>query len=136
MRHESEKTLDLFRGPGRCEKCHKQCKEREPHHLHARGYGGGHRLDIKINLISLGTWPECSCHLEYHCGAIGLFEMTEIVAMRERQTVDDIDAVICCVQALPPRISPKKQEEHAANWPLTGSALVLFRKVLEEISRK
>lgn len=59
---KNEKLLKSMRESGLCEWCGVWCERREPHHIHARGMGGGSRLDIPINLVSLGTAGDCSCH--------------------------------------------------------------------------
>jgi len=55
-----------------------------PHHVHSRGAG---RLDIKINLISL--CPDC--HRRFHDGHIDRKTLLEIVALREKTTVEAIE---------------------------------------------
>jgi hypothetical protein len=37
---------------------------REPHHVFAKGMGGGGRLDIRWNLVALGSSVllDCRCH--------------------------------------------------------------------------
>ena len=81
--------LLAFRLKGICE----WCKRRggvDPHHLFARGLGGGHRLDIEINLISLCR----TCHDAVHMGSIMRCDLLAIVARRERMTQDAIlDAI-------------------------------------------
>src|ERR1700735_3886478 len=62
-------NLELFRGPGRCSWCGKQCKNREPHHIFAKGMGGNKPPgDSRINLIALGATQsfECPCHTFIH----------------------------------------------------------------------
>ncbi len=62
MRHVSEETLDLYRGPGRCENCGAYSGHREPHHVLAKGVGSGKRLDLALNLVALGPAFSCQCH--------------------------------------------------------------------------
>lgn len=51
MTRTDEELLDEFR-KGNCELC--GCSgPSDPHHLFERGMGGGNRLDIRINLMSL-----------------------------------------------------------------------------------
>ena len=80
MKVVNEDLLDEFRAPGRCEWCTDYCPDgRDPHHLWARGMGGGGRLDIRENLISL-----CRvCHSLFHAGHIGRYDLLAIVAHRE-----------------------------------------------------
>src|SRR5437016_2784175 len=78
--------LALFRRPGRCEWCGK-FGPRDPHHLFARGMGGGGRLDIRINLVSICR----DCHNACHDGQEpGLIDLLAIVAQRENTTQDAI----------------------------------------------
>lgn len=80
-----EALLATFR-PGPCEMCGRPGPT-EPHHVFARGLGGGWRLDIRINLIAI-----CRvCHDRVHWGKLGTAVETRdyllgIVAERERST--------------------------------------------------
>jgi hypothetical protein len=88
-----EDLLDEFRAPGPCEWCGKPCLRREPHHIFARGMGGGGRLDIRCNLVSLGStilW-ECTCHQAAHAGAILRLQLLLVVGQRECCLVSDIE---------------------------------------------
>lgn len=85
MKIVNESVLDLFRGHGRCELCHRSCTAREPHHIWAKGIGGGGRLDVRINLVALGataSW-QCECHTRIHNGGLKRDELLIIVALRE-----------------------------------------------------
>jgi hypothetical protein len=80
-----EDLLDEFRGPGPCEWCGKSCLRREPHHIFARALGGGGRLDIRCNLVGLGSsifW-ECACHQAAHAGLISRLELLQVAGQRE-----------------------------------------------------
>lgn len=90
-----EKTLDLFRTPRTCEHCLKPCKP-DPHHLWAKGMGGGGRIDLRINICALCR----TCHTELHAGKIEPLELLLIVARRERVPAWAIDAVIYLVRRL------------------------------------
>jgi hypothetical protein len=83
--------------PGKCAYCERYCRIREAAHIFARGIGSGGRLDIPINLVSLGSTPNfaCSCHTMSHNGKQPMrADLLVIVADRERCTVADIvDAV-------------------------------------------
>jgi hypothetical protein len=91
-----EILLDEFRGPGRCEYCGKMVKNTEPHHLWTRGFGGGSRLDIRINIIALcSTFAGGdSCHHKAHNGRIKRQELLAIVAAREGVTPEWIEEEI------------------------------------------
>ena len=71
MKIINETLLKIFRSPmaltcdwcgrvGPVEACHRQ----------ARGIGGGSRLDIRINILSMGTAFGCSCHRKQHDGTL------------------------------------------------------------------
>lgn len=94
MRVADRDLLREFREPGRCELCLKWCKKREPHHLWAKGMGGGGRLDVRINLIALGSTLEwqCECHTRIHNGLVPKIVLMVIVATREAILVDDLEA--------------------------------------------
>lgn len=65
MRITNDRLLQEFRAPGHCEWCWEPCPEgRHPHHILARGMGGGGQLDVAFNLIGL-CWL---CHRRYHDG--------------------------------------------------------------------
>jgi len=88
-----EELLDQFRAPGPCEWCDKLCQRREPHHIFARGLGGGGRLDIRCNLVALGSgilW-ECACHQAAHAGRISRLQLLLMVGQRECCLIADIE---------------------------------------------
>lgn len=65
-------TLAKFRLPGPCRHCGRVGK-REAAHVIPVGRGGGNRLDVSINLVSLGLghWSGqgvCRCHALHHDG--------------------------------------------------------------------
>jgi hypothetical protein len=100
MKIISEPTLDLFRGPGRCEWCKKYVTRREPHHVKPRGMGAGSRLDVAINLIALcGVFTGGdNCHHEAEQGHILRADLEAIIAAREgllqHQIRERIDALL------------------------------------------
>ena len=96
-----EAVLNDFRGPGFCEYCHKWCQCRQPHHLWARGRSSAWRLDIRINLISLGATFECNCHDEVHLGGILRDDLLAVVAQREGQLQDNIRLEILRLRRAP-----------------------------------
>ncbi len=93
---EDEPLLDCFRSPGYCELCHKPCRIREPHHLRAKGANSWARLDIRINLMALGSSQafQCDCHTRIHNGKVSKAKLLEIVAKREGTTPEAIKAEI------------------------------------------
>lgn len=103
MKIISEKTLDLYRGPGRCQFCGNSCSKREPHHLRAKGLGSGKRIDIPINLIALGSTPlfQCSCHTKIGDGNIKAANVLAIVAQRECTLSNTITEVMDFIIRLP-----------------------------------
>lgn len=128
MRFQKEATLDLFRTPGNCEWCGKLCRRREPHHLWAKGMGGGSRLDLRINLVALGSSRDfgCDCHTQTHAGRITRADLLAVVARRERCLQDEIEAVVWLLQRTPNGTKPE---------PLEGGAGVLLERVMAEIER-
>lgn len=83
MRVADEKTLDLFRTPGRCESCYKWCRKRFPHHLFCRQMGSSSRIDLPWNLIALGGSFDCQCHDEAHKNKTANQRLISIVEKRE-----------------------------------------------------
>jgi hypothetical protein len=87
---KDEKMLAFFRGSGPCESCGKHCENLAPHHWKPRGMGGGSRLDIPINLISLGSDYDCPCHWRAQNNARFNNDLLVIIARREGRTAADI----------------------------------------------
>jgi len=88
-----EVLLEEFRASGPCEWCGKPCRRREPHHTFARGLSGGGRLDIRCNLVALGSsilW-ECGCHQAAHTGLIARLQLLLVVGQRECCLTSDIE---------------------------------------------
>lgn len=92
MKMVSEKTLKSFRTPGSCEWCHRFCPDgRDPHHYWLkRGMGGGFRLDVRINLISLCRF----CHIAAEWGGISKRALLRIVSRREGVPCEEIERTL------------------------------------------
>ena len=104
MKHIDYALLDEFRTRGRCEVCGVFCAAREPHHLLARGMGGGGRMDIRENLIAVGSslpFPECPCHRAIHDGHIAKDDLLQIVARREGLTAAAVQSRLFRLRRLP-----------------------------------
>lgn len=86
---KNEALLREFRRKDRCELCHR-LGHVQVHHVYCRGLGGGHRLDIRENLISL-CWR---CHRLFHDGLLRRDHFIEIIAYREGRSVEDITGTI------------------------------------------
>ncbi len=80
MRHVDEAVLRLYRGPGKCAICGTFSPQRECHHVWSRGAG---RLDIPINVCSLGGAWSCMCHSRSQCYTIPRQNVVQAVAFRE-----------------------------------------------------
>lgn len=98
MRIADEPLLDRFRQAGRCEWCHTFCKRRDPHHVFARGFGGGLRIDVALNLVSLCPHDHIMHHNGHHPFRANLLE---IVAKREGLSVLEIVDEINRIRRLP-----------------------------------
>lgn len=101
-----EKLLDEFRKPGKCEWCGARCRLREPAHVYGRGHGGGRRLDVRFNLISLGSTRafQCECHTLHHAGERPIqCDLAAKVAEREKTTQDAIEEALYAIRRLPNR---------------------------------
>ena len=80
-----------------CEWCHKKGPV-EAHHLWAKGHGGGHRLDVLINLIALCRQD----HQAHHDGNEPTrSDLVAVVAAREKMLQDDLVAEITRLRNLP-----------------------------------
>ena len=67
------------------------------HHVWAKGLGGGHRLDVRVNLIPLCVW----CHRKHHDGNLARQDLILMVAQRENTTYQAIIDVIAWLKRLP-----------------------------------
>lgn len=85
----NEKLLGRFRGPGRCEVCGIWSEVRDAHHAFERGHNSWKRIDLPWNLISLGSMlgSNCQCHQAFHNGRLKRGRILEIIAAREKVTV-------------------------------------------------
>ena len=91
MKVIDEELMQAFRLKTHCELCGYALKYyAHPHHCRHRGHDGGGRLDIQINLISLGGPWDCNCHGKYHDGNIPREQILEVVAKREGLTVEEL----------------------------------------------
>lgn len=90
-----ESVLAEFRRGGCCERCwERSYPGRDPHHIEPRGMGGARRLDVHINLISLGHTHACGCHLGATENRIRKREFFQIVAAREGLPVDAVEQAV------------------------------------------
>ena len=96
MKVIDEAVLDHFREKTVCEACLRPLRYRaHPHHLWARGLGGGSRIDHPWNLITLGGNRDCNCHGRHHDGNTPTRDfLIEVVAKREGVTADQVQAEI------------------------------------------
>lgn len=96
MRIENRDLLISMSGPGRCELCGRWCRDREAHHHRRRGIGSGSRLDIAINLCSLGSALKggCGCHFRVENNRQLDNEVALVIARREGHRREDIADVI------------------------------------------
>ena len=136
MKIVDEKMLDLFRGEGRCELCGKTCKVREPHHVLARGMGGGRRLDIRLNLIALGSTRnyECQCHSNVDSER-GLCRSLAAIAKRENVPVNDISDVWFFILRLDKDATPEQITAKLCVWDVDPSTREMARKALQEAGK-
>jgi len=80
-----------FRLARKCEWCGRAAPQGcDPHHLWCRGFGGGGRLDVRVNLISVCR----DCHRLIGDGKIARHDLLAVVAARERCLQDDIESAI------------------------------------------
>lgn len=126
--------LAEFRTPGRCEFCGKQCKLREPAHIFSVGAG---RLDIRCNLVALGSTSAmaCACHSKSHAGQRPTTaDLLEIVAKREKCLVSDIVAVKDLLRRMPKRSTPSAIRFAAQGW--TGVTADLLEETILKIPKE
>lgn len=128
MRIVMETTLDLFRGRGPCEMCRARCEARDPHHVFAKGMGGGNRLDITCNLIGCCR----TCHSTKADTAEDKQRCLEIIAARERVSVDVIKRVLFFILQLDKDVSAWKLEEQAMALSAQVQRIVRRELILAE----
>src|SRR5581483_761225 len=119
-----ENLLEEFRGPGPCEWCGRLCRLREPHHIFARGLGGSQRLDVRCNLVALGSSVRggCRCHRAAHAGAIPRLQLLLVAGHREGLLASDIEAEVWRLRREAPAGPPA--EVHS---PSSGVAMAVNR---------
>jgi hypothetical protein len=121
----NETLLDEFRMAGRCSWCGRSGPT-EPHHLFARGFGGGSRLDIRCNLL-----PTCrECHQNIHAGVVTLSDLLAVVSQREGCLADHVLQTIYFLRRTPNRSSAVQIERELRQ--MSAGARVLARQVLQE----
>ena len=100
---KSEKILKIYRLEGPCELCGRWLPRREVHHVHHRGHGGGSRLDIPQNLLSLCPhWQGNDCHRLKGDDPAYRATFLHMLAVREGfLSGDDVWAYLLAVLALP-----------------------------------
>lgn len=128
MTIDDPRLLSEFRTPGKCEWCGKWCRVREPAHLWAKGMGGGARLDIRINLIALGSTLafECTCHTDHHAGHRPIREdLLAVVANREKTRQDTIEEAIWSLRRLPNRAPQRLIDAELRSLPEAARKLVV-----------
>lgn len=96
MRVVDDKLLSEFRHAPRCAWCNALTPGgTEPHHLWSRGLGGGGRLDVRVNIVSL-----CQrCHREHHNGhAPYRHQLLRVVAAREGKLPREVEAEVLALR--------------------------------------
>lgn len=121
-----DELLATFRLGGTCDNCLRRCKQRVPHHLKARGMGGGKRLDIRLNLLSLGPDFVCCCHRSHHdVNEPSYRELLGIVARREGQEPNDVECVLNILIRLPAAPTFERLEFEIFDIPKTARKLAI-----------
>lgn len=98
MKIIDEALLDCFRRKEACEWCHARTRAGlDPHHIIAKGMGGGNRLDHPWNLVALCR----ACHQLVHQGQILRIDLWAIVAAREGVLQEAIERELWSILRLP-----------------------------------
>lgn len=80
MLNANHNLLEYFRCRP-CESCGRSAPS-EPHHIKPKGHGGGSRLDVALNLVSLCGGPY-GCHAKLQEGRKNQVKCWALVARRE-----------------------------------------------------
>lgn len=121
MKITREEVLIAARQPGRCEVCQKFCPDgRDPHHIDARGMGGGNRNDSATNIIALCR----QCHQDVDWFKLTMRECEIIAADREGVPVEWLRECRWLIQRLDNDISPEQLEQELEGGPGGFKALV------------
>ena len=87
MKIVNDDLLAEFRCRPACEVCGRSTAAgADPHHLLARGMGGGNQMDVRENLIALCR----TCHTAAHAGNIKRGNLVRLVAKREGLLPDEL----------------------------------------------
>lgn len=97
MKILNESTLDQFREQTRCELCNRTVGGCEPHHWYARGMGGGHRIDVALNLVGLCRY----CHQRCEDGVIPRRLVLLHIANRHSTTPDAVEEALWLLDRMP-----------------------------------
>jgi hypothetical protein len=114
-----------------CENCGTKVQRCEPHHLRAKGMGGNGILEVRINLIALGSQKlfSCQCHRNLHDGLIDPRRLLRIVAIRERLRVEEIVEVLDLFRRL---VKPTQRELELGLASLSLAGMKLAQRELSE----
>lgn len=126
--------LKEFSGPGVCSWCGKSVSSRDPHHVVARGAGGGHRLDISINIVSLCTTfaGGGNCHHMAHNGReITKSDLLAVIAAREGCLQDEIQVCVWLLLRLPKDATAERVKRELVGF--SDGERRLWARVWEEI---
>ncbi len=97
MTHKSAKILAFFRGLHFCEWCGKQA-QCQACHVFTCGHGGGTRLDVPLNLLSMCM----TCHMSQHDGDRPILcDRLAKVAAREGMLQEQVHGQLRRIMAAP-----------------------------------
>lgn len=118
MKIINKPLLRSYHSKGTCELCGKVCQKCEPHHIVARGMGGGRRLDVRCNLIRVGSSRhfQCQCHSLIDTKE-GYRRCLEVSAKREGCKPEEIEAVLYFILNLDKQASKVRIVEQLVKLP-------------------
>lgn len=128
---KKESLLQSLRSAGPCGICGKPCLVRDVHHLQSRGAGGGYRLDIACNLVSVGPCFVCPCHGRAQRYDIPREIVLELIAKREGTTADAIERCLAWLNRADDAWSSSRLEDEIDRIPI-GEVQELVRLTLRE----
>ncbi len=124
MRIPDKELLAAIRAEKKCAWCGRPGYV-EAAHIFAKGMGNAWQMDLRINVLPLGGFPGCCCHIESHRGRMSRSDLLAVVAARTGLLQREIETALFLLRRLPYRKPEEVQRlhrEHLEYWGLLTAA--------------